>query len=485
MRPQLRMSINSGLVVFGQVTEGEAASVTAHGDVVNLGSRMLAVAEPGTILVGEETQRLVEGMVESRPAGTFQFKGKAEPQSAYRLLAMREAATRFAVARRRGLTEYVNRENERHLLDAKLRQFSSISVVDIAGEPGIGKSRLLHEFRSRLKGEPVAVLSGTCSPDGKQVPLRPFIEVVHRAFRLGGYERHATLCARLHAGLSRFGLDSRQNCDLLLHLLGVETLGALHGLDGTLVGILLRELLLQLLNELCSLSKVVLLLEDLHWIDNASEELLMRIIDRNDPLPLLVVHTRRPEYRPPWYGWPNVVPLDLGPLSNDETLRIVSTRLGIAQVPQPLGPFIAQKAEGNALFAEEITSLLVERGNVRLTDSGLTYHTVTVATAIPASLQLLIMTRVDRLPAGDRLLLQAAQFEAFDVRRRQTDFKQDNYPGLERAPAGGNPPPGCLRPARWDSRARQPCCRKQDSRLVPAHVCLGNRARDYRNFAMR
>jgi hypothetical protein len=285
------MCINSGRVVFGQVTEGEVASVTAHGDIVNLCSRLLSAVEPGTILIGEETQRFVEGMVESRDAGTFQFKGKAEPQRAYRLLALREDATRFAAAQRRGLTEFVGRDGELDALDASLRKLHSVRVVDIAGEPGIGKSRLLHEFRQRLRGEHALVLSGGCAPDGEQTPFLS----LRRPFRLAGGEPHATICAKIEEGLSRLGLGSPQNCDLLLHLLGLPARGALHGLDGTLIGMRTRELLLQLLEARCRLSTVVVLLEDLHWIDNASEELLTRIIGRDDALPVLIVHTRRPE----------------------------------------------------------------------------------------------------------------------------------------------------------------------------------------------
>ncbi len=417
LRPQLRICINSGPVVFGQVTEGEAASVTAHGDIVNLGSRMLSATEPGVILIGEETQCLVKNMVESSPAGSFQFKGKAEPQRVYRLLGLREDATRFAAARRQGLTEFVGRNSELDILMANLRRLDSVCAVDISGEPGIGKSRLLHEFRSRLKGERVIVLSGACSLDGERTPLRPVIDVIRHAFRLGGDEPHAILCAKIRKGLSRSGLDSPQNCDLLLHLLGAQTLGALQGLDGALIGTLLRELLLQLLKQACNLSKVVLLLEDLHWIDSASEELLMRAIGLDGNFPLLIAHTRRPEYRPPWFEWPRVVPLALAPLSTKETLRIVSTRLGINEVPDSLGNIIASKAEGNALFAEEITSFLVERGNVRFTRCGVAYDHA-VAEAMPASLQLLLAARVDRLPAGGRALLQAGAVigRHFDLR---------------------------------------------------------------------
>jgi class 3 adenylate cyclase/tetratricopeptide (TPR) repeat protein len=407
-RPQLRMSINSGPVVFGEVTEGEIASVTAHGDIVNLGSRLLAAAEPGTILIGEETQRLVEGMVQSRFAGVFQFKGKAEPQRAHRLLALREDPTRFAAARRRGLTAFVNRADDLEAIRASLRELTSVRVIDIAGEPGIGKSRLLHEFRSRLINERVLWLVGHCSSDGQQIPLLPFIDMVRRAFRVAPGEPRVSVVEKIEGGLDSVDAHTPENRDLLLNLLGLSEQGALQGLDATLIGMRTRDLLVQLLDALCRRSAVVALLEDLHWIDSASEELLARIIGRDDRLPLLILYTHRPEYRPPWSDGPRVVTRYLSPLSKGETLRIVGTRLGVAEVPEALGRLIAAKAEGNALFAEEMVSFLIERGIVRRSASGLAYDAPAVAAALPGSIQSLLTARVDRLPVANRSLLQLA-----------------------------------------------------------------------------
>jgi class 3 adenylate cyclase/tetratricopeptide (TPR) repeat protein len=405
MRPQLRMSINSGPVVFGEVAEG---AVTAHGDIVNLGSRLLAVAEPGTILIGEETRQFVDGMVESHYAGTFQFKGKAEPQRAYRLVALRDDATRFAVARRRGLTEFVGRGDELETLEASLQDLRTLRVVDIVGEPGIGKSRLLHEFRRRIPRDHTFVLSGGCSPDGKQTPLLPFKEVVRGSFGLAAAEAHAVVASKIERGLSVLSVGVPQNRDLLLNLLGLPVRDALEGLDGTLIGMRTRDLLLNLVEARCRLSTVVLLLEDLHWIDNASEELLARIIDHDDAPALLLLCTRRPEYRQPWRDRSRVISLPLAPLSEQETLQIVGTRLAVVELPGTLGSLIAAKAEGNPLFAEEIVSFLVERGIVQHAASGLAYHAPAVAAVLPGSLQSLLTARIDRLPVADRSALQVA-----------------------------------------------------------------------------
>lgn len=408
VRPQLRMSIESGLVIFGEMIEGRLETFAAHGEIVNLGSRLLAAAEPGSILIGEQTHRYVEGMVESIYVGPFSFKGFTEPQPAYRLLALREEATRFSAAQRRGLSDFVGRGAELDTLEAAFRELSALRIIDLAGEPGIGKSRLLHEFTRRITHEAVFVLSGGCTSNGEQTPFLPFIEVVRHSFRLSAGEERETVVAKIEEGLARLGLYARENCDLFLNLLGLATPGALRGLDGALVGMRTRDLLEQFLEAHCHTCKVVLLVEDLHWLDTVSEELLTRIISSKVDLPLLIIHTRRPQYRPPWAERSSVTPLLLGPLSQKETLQIASARFGVTEIPDALADLIASRAEGNALFVEEIANYLVERRIVCQTASGLQYDVASVVAALPGTLRSLLTASVDRLPPADRSLLQVA-----------------------------------------------------------------------------
>ena len=169
--------------------------------------------------------------------------------------------------------------------------------MDIAAEPGMGKSRLLHEFRRRIGKERAFVLSGNCSPDGQQTPFLPFIEVVRGSFQFSAGEAENEIARKLEMGLTVLGLHSLRNVGLLLHLLGLKVPdGALIGLDGVLIGLRTRELLQQLLEARCRLSPVVMVIEDLHWLDSASEELLGKIVDTEVELRLLLLTTRRPEY---------------------------------------------------------------------------------------------------------------------------------------------------------------------------------------------
>jgi class 3 adenylate cyclase len=360
IRPQLRIGLNTGAAVVGQVQEGVDAQVTVLGDTVNFASRLQALAQPDSIILSEATHRLVQGMVEASFAGEHTIKGKSEPQKVYRFDGIRQGATRFEGAVSRGLTTFVGREHELEVLDRALDDVrSQLRAVDLVAEPGMGKSRLLHEFRQRIGRERAFILAGSCSSDGQQTPFLPFIEVVRGAFRLSGGEAEKDVAQKLEVGLSALGLHSPRNLGLLLHLLGLKVSdGALTGLDGVLIGLRTRELLQQLLEARCRLSTVVVVIEDLHWIDSASEDLLNKIIVSETKPRLLILSTRRPEYLPPWLDRCVVGTLRLEGLPAGDIRRLIQGRLGVDVLPEALARQVIEKADGNPLFAEEIVSYL-------------------------------------------------------------------------------------------------------------------------------
>jgi class 3 adenylate cyclase len=409
VRPQMRIGVNSGLAVVTQI-RGESAAMTALGDTVNLASRLQSLAEPGTVYLSEATKRLVEGLVETTFVGVHAIKGKAEPQRVYRLDSIRSGATRFEAALGRGLSVYVGREREMEILERGFVEArGGLRVIDVVAEPGMGKSRLLHEFRRRVGKEQVFLLTGHCSPDGRQTPFLPFIEVVRSSFQVKAGEAESEVAHKLETGLALLGLLSPETLGLLLNLIGLEPPGgALAGLDGVLIGLRTRDLLQTLVAARCRLSPVVLLIEDLHWIDSASQEALGRIVDDEAKLRLLILHTRRPEHEPPWRERSGVTTLRLEPLPAGDIRRLAETRLGVEALPETLARQLADKAEGNALFAEEILSFLTERGVLRIVAGKVEFDAGAVAAALPASVQSLLTARVDRLAPGDRALLQAA-----------------------------------------------------------------------------
>jgi len=263
IRPQLRIGINTGPAIVAKVPSGHSSTVTALGDTVNLASRLQALARPESVLLSEATHRLVQGLTEAEAAGEHQIKGKLERQRVFRLLRLREGASRFDAALSRGLTGYVGRSRELETLDRCLGESGAgLRIVDVVGEPGIGKSRLLHEFRGGLADRRVFVLAGSCSPDGQQTPFRPFIEVVRGSFHVKIGEAEPDVLRKLDKGLEVLGLASQQNLGLLLNLLGLNPPpGALQGLDGTLIGLRTRDLLLSLMDARCRITPVLMLLE--------------------------------------------------------------------------------------------------------------------------------------------------------------------------------------------------------------------------------
>jgi class 3 adenylate cyclase len=352
VEPHLRIGLNSGAAVVGAVQAGDDAGATVLGDTVNVAARLQTLAGPGQVVLSEARHRLVQGLVDVEAAGEHEVKGKTERQKIFRLHGIRRGAARFDRSISVGLTAYVGRSRQMEVLESALESAKlGLRVIDIEGEPGIGKSRLIHEFRKHIADRQVFVLSGNCVPDGRQTPFLPFIDIVRSSFRLTEGEAEAEIARKLDKGLNLFGLASDQNLGLLLNLLGLKPPeGSLKGLDGVLVGLRSRDLLLQLLQARSNLTPIVMILEDLHWIDSVSEELLTRLITAEDKFPLLIIETHRPEYQPPWADQPAATRQELQPLAAGDTSEILRARLGVSELPADLVALVIHKAEGNPLF---------------------------------------------------------------------------------------------------------------------------------------
>ena len=410
VRPEVRIGISAGVGVFGQLQARGDDRLSVLGDTVNVAARLQTLAEPGSVLLSESAYRLAEGFIDAAFAGEHPLKGRAAAEKVYRLTAIRANATRFEASVRRGLTPFIGRDQELEALERGLAAIrSAIQVVDVVGEPGIGKTRLLHEFRVHAAQAPAWMRTVSCTPDGQQTPFHAFNEVVRAAFHIAFGDAVSTVKSKLDEGLRGLKLDSDQNQALMLNVLGHEPpQGALAGLDGVLIGLKTRELLRLVIQARARLAPLILIFEDIHWLDSASEALLASLVAADAPMPLLILHTRRPSYSPPWAELANVRRLVLNPLSTRETFRVAQGRLGGAPLPEALGALIAAKAEGNALFAEEIVSFLLERGVVRHDGVGVTFDPAAVNAAFPQSVQAILAARVDQMPREARNLLQMA-----------------------------------------------------------------------------
>ena len=410
VRPEMRIGINVGPAVVGQLLSGGETGFSVLGDTVNVAARLQSLSEPDAVLLSEATYRLVDGLVEATFTGEHPLKGRSAPERVYRLDAIRQNPSRFNASLSHGLTTFVGRDRELDVLEHSFESMGSgVQLVDIVGEPGIGKTRLLHEFRAYADQRRAWMLAGLCAPDGQQTPFSVFIDIVRSDFHVALGDEARTVESKLDEGLRALGLSSEQNLGLLLNLLGREApKGSLSGLDGVLIGLKTRDLLVRIVLVRSRQAPLILLLEDIHWFDTASEALLGNLVAIDETLPLLILHTRRPAYAPPWAGSARVIRLALDPLSARETSRLAQARLGVDQLPEALGALIAAKAEGNALFAEEIVSFLLERGVVARSAPGVTFDPAAVTATLPHSIQSILASRVDQLPREARALLQTA-----------------------------------------------------------------------------
>ena len=407
--PLLRIGVSSGIVVMAAV-ESDGAEISAIGDTVNLASRLEVLAPAGGTMICETTQRLVAWYAKTSFEGERLIKGKSKPQKLWRLDAVGDSVTRFGASLGRGLSPFVGREAELGVLqDALRRARDEMQIVDLVAEPGLGKTRLVYEFQRQFASGGARVLTGQCTMDGGNIPFLPFLDLTRSICGIGPADSPAGIAKKLEGTLRAHGLGTAENLGLLMNLLGLTPPdGALAGLDGVLIGLRTRDLLPALLQALRGDGPVVLLFEDIHWIDSASEGILAELVGSRAQTNLLVIGTHRPEYIPPWRGSAGVTTIALKPLGDGDMGQLLQSRLGIASLPEALARQVTERAAGNPLFGEELLSFLLDQGSLRVNAGRADLAGMMTGSNLPASLQGLLATRTDRLPPDDRALLQAA-----------------------------------------------------------------------------
>src|SRR5262245_28022749 len=274
---RMRMGINTGLVVVGAIDKDLRMDYTAVGDTTNLAARFLGLAKPGQIVVSRRTQHLRDGFFVFEDLGEFQVKGKTEPVRAYALISEIHGRTRLEVSKARGLTPLVGRDHELGVLAEVHRQAINGrgAIVLLAGEPGVGKSRLLYEFMQRREGDGALELETTCVSYGRSMAYRPILELLRRYLGLTEGVTGDELRSRVADQLQFLGMEGEEPVTMLAHFLGVP---APQEFLDRLSGPQLKEKTLGLLCDvfLCAseAAPLILIVENMHWVDKASEEFL-------------------------------------------------------------------------------------------------------------------------------------------------------------------------------------------------------------------
>jgi class 3 adenylate cyclase/tetratricopeptide (TPR) repeat protein len=395
----VRVGLNTGLVVVGQIGDNLRMDYTAVGDTTNLAARLQQLAEPGGILLSESTARLVRDDLRLEAVGPVRVKGKSESVPVYRVLGLRPRRSPLEAPGQRSRTRFLGREREMRELGDLLAQVEKGrgQFAGIVGEPGVGKSRVLFEFRQGLGPKRVTCLEGRCLSYGSSIPYLAILDILRSNCGIADTDSPEENAEKVRAALREVEMDPKESAPYLLSLLGMrEGPSPLDAFSPETVKARTFEILSQMSLRGARLRPIVFIVEDLHWIDRTSEEFLSSFVERLARAQVLLLSTYRPEYRPPWMEKSYATQFTLQPLLPQDSVTVIHSIPRSDRMPDAVIRVILGKAEGNPFFLEELTRAVVE-------------HEAALPTlAVPDTIQGVLMARIDRLPELPRRLLQTA-----------------------------------------------------------------------------
>ena len=404
---RVRIGLNSGPVVVGSVGVDLSMNYLAVGDTMNLAARMQTLSPPGSVAISRATHDLVSGYFELNDLGEFDVKGKGT-QRAWEVVKPSRWRSRIDVANESGLVPFVGRGPE---LDSLIARFHDAAagrgqIVLIEGEAGVGKSRLLHEFRERLNTEDAAWRVGRCISYGASIPYVPIIDVLKDAYRIDEIDDEGVIRKKVAEGIGASGADPA-SIPYLEHLLavGAEDVASMDPrLRKSQTFTALRGVALAV----ASSRTVVATIEDLHWADPASIEFLSFLIEAIPEHRILLLLTYRPGWDQPFGAGPHVTRLRLPSLSASDGARVAEAVLGAGSLPEELSSIILSRSEGNPFFIEEVTRSLLESGSILASGDGFELTVPLAELQVPNTIRDVIMARLDRLDEAPRRALQTA-----------------------------------------------------------------------------
>jgi class 3 adenylate cyclase/tetratricopeptide (TPR) repeat protein len=411
IRLQVRVGINTGLVVVGDIEAGALNVYSALGDTPNVAARLQTLAEPDTVLISEDTYGLVSNDVDVREIGPTELKGKTDAVGVYEVM-----AARGFEARRRGVPGFtspmVGRDAELEILQELLAAAKAGTgrVAAIVGDPGVGKSRLVEELDVHVKGRGVEWALGRCVPYDDELPYHLIASLVRSLAGVTDSD-DPDVAAKAVVALSEstLGTDNPAT-DHLLRLLGLSS--SEPGERPELLHAHYSDALIALLTGLSSdRQPVVLVCEDVHWADASSVELMPGLLHRIQSNPILMVLVMRPDRESNGWGVleharrnlaESLTEIQLSSLDDGDSRLLVANLLEIESLPHAVRQMVLDKAEGNPFFLEEVVRMLVERDLVENRDGRWIARPGIDALDVPATVQGLLASRVDRLPADVR-----------------------------------------------------------------------------------
>lgn len=384
----VRVGVASGPVIIEEISERSWNEETASGKTLHLAARIQSIAEPGSVVVDAATRERLGLAMECVELGSFVLKGFERPSTLWRVQSTADTVTRFAAVHARPLA-LVGRVQELKVLLGRWNDVLSGKghAILIAADPGVGKSRLLYELQAEIGAK--AVLIGQCLSFGGDLPYHPLIDLLRKLIGVAsGASTHD-----VHLALQRQRATTGASDEMLpflAHLLGAPD----ENVARFSAQVRQARTFAALIDVLLTSSRqrpLLIAIEDLHWIDSTSEAFLTTLSERIATSPVLMIGTHRPAYRPPWFGAPHVTQIVLSPLGEEDSMRLLQNVVGDRLHDPELRALVAEKAQGNPLFLEELGRAIAERG---------------ATFEIPPTVQGMLLSRIDGLPRAARQALQ-------------------------------------------------------------------------------
>ena len=405
---KIRIGINSGPVIVSAIGDDLRMDYTAVGDTTNLSARIQQASTPGQVWVSRETRNTIKDYFHLNPMGEITMKGKTEPQKIFQVISERTGVrTRFDAGLVRGITDLVGRRPEMEILRSAFEKAKSRNgqVIDVLGEAGVGKSRLVYEFRN-IVGKEVEFISGICIQHGRNINFLPIADILRNVFKIeeGITEKEAgdRIEKKVPQSLSEMISFYRSLLSLKVeapHFIALNPEGRKFGTFEAV-----KELLLEISNE----KSLVLFLDDVQWMDKITEEFFAYLSRCILGHKVLMIAAYRPGGSPMWSQGTHYQRLGLEPLSSKSSVKLVRNVLGGVALEPDLEQKIVEKTEGNPFFVEEILRELVERGDLVKIDEQYVCKVPLDQCDIPKTIQGVLAARMDRLSEDLKRTMQVA-----------------------------------------------------------------------------
>lgn len=418
-----RVGLNTGPVVVGRMGDETLVDFTAIGDTANVASRLEQAAGDGEVFLSDETWRAVRDYVDCQEVGSLELKGKQQPLTAHRALRRRPVQDRLDAVDVHRLSRFVGRDDELALVLGLAHRLVTDTgmggrVVTVSGEAGIGKSRLVREVHDRLPPG-LVWLEGRSSAADRDTPWHVVVDLLRRAFDVAEDHTYHDIVASIDDQVTSWPEQTRRSVPYLRWLLGVPT-PELTDVDPQELRAGTVEALVAVLRETSVDQPTVVVFEDLHWADEASEAVITALARVVADIPVLVLATFRPDRSLDLDEQAGVTRLALDGLAHDVVEDLATGSSG-AELSQAAHRLIVERTGGNPLFVEELSASLIESGALVRHDGHLDLAPGADVTAIPESLHDVVQTRIDRLEGDARRALQLASVIGREFTRRILD----------------------------------------------------------------